>query len=224
MVREGATGEPVNLLSIQELMSVNAMVKVVRRHAKTIPSVEVLLSEVLDQRKAEAAGIEALRALIRNLGRSSAAHLFDVNSGAPVLQLERAREEGAVAYFALPALTFPDLSKAIGKLVINDARNALSQREGPWLIVLDEISTFVGQQVLNLVNQGRSYGARVILSGQSFSDLEASVVAGGAPFLSQVLASVNTLVVHQLNSPADAELAAQYAGTFEKVEVTCPSC
>jgi len=215
-----AIGEPVDLLSIQELMSVNAMVKVVRRHAKTIPNAEILLSEILDQRKAEAAGIEALRALIRNLARSSAAHLFDVNSGAPVLQLERAREEGAVAYFALPALTFPDLSKAIGKLVINDARNTLSQQEGPWLIVLDEISTFVGQQVLNLVNQGRSYGARVILSGQSFSDFEASVVAGGAPFLSQVLASVNTLVVHQLNSPADAELASQYAGTFQKVEVT----
>ena len=215
-----AIGEPVNLLSIQELMSVKVMVKAVRRHAKTIPNADSLLSEVVDQGNAENAGIEGLRALIRNLARSSAAHLFDVNGGAPVLQLDRARDEGAVAYFALPALTFPDLSKALGKLVINDARNTLSQRDGPWLIVLDEISTFVGQQVLNLVNQGRSYGARVVLSGQTLADLEASVMAGGAPFLNQVLASVNTLVVHQLNSPADAELAAQYSGTYQKVEVT----
>lgn len=215
-----ATGASVDLLGIQELMSVQAMVRAVRSHAKTIPNAEALLAEVQDQLNAEKAGIEGLRALIRNLARSSAAHLFDVNSGAPVLQLDRARQEGAVAYFALPALTFPDLSKAIGKLVINDARNTLSQEEGPWLIVLDEISTFVGQQVLNLVNQGRSFGARIVLSGQSFADLEASVVAGGAPFLNQVLASVNTLVVHQLNSPDDAELVAQYAGTYQKVEVT----
>ncbi|MBE0580513.1 MAG: TraM recognition domain-containing protein [Devosia sp.] len=215
-----AIGEPVNLLSIQELMSVKAMVKAVRRHAKTIPNADSLLSEVVDQGNAENEGIEGLRALIRNLARSSAAHLFDVYGGAPVLQLDRARDEGAVAYFALPALTFPDLSKALGKLVINDARNTLSQRDGPWLIVLDEISTFVGQQVLNLVNQGRSYGARVVLSGQSFADLEVSVLTGGTSFLNQVLASVNTLIVHQLNSPTNAELASQYSGTFQKVEVT----
>lgn len=215
-----ATGTSVDLLGIQGLMSVQAMVKAVRRDAKTIPNAEALLAEVHDQLNAEKAGIEGLRALIRNLARSSAAHLFDVHAGAPVLQLDQARQEGAVAYFALPALTFPDLSKAIGKLVINDARNTLSRQEGPWLVVLDEISTFVGQQVLNLVNQGRSFGARVVLSGQSFADLDASVGDGGTPFLSQVLASVNTLVVHQLNSPADAELASQYSGTYQKVEVT----
>lgn len=60
----------------------------------------------------------------------------------------------------------------------------------------------------------------MVLSGQSFADLEASVSSGGTPFLSQVLASVNSLIVHQLNSPTDAEMAAQYAGTFQKVEIT----
>lgn len=215
-----AIREPVDLLSIQKLMSVSAMVQAIRKHARGIPDAQALIAEINDQRGAEKAGIEGLRSLIRNLGRSSAAHLFDTGGDRPVLRLAQARREGAIVYFALPALTFPDLSKAIGKLVINDARLTLSQSDGPWLIVLDEISTFVGQQVLHLVNQGRSFGARVVLAGQSFADLEASVTSGGAPFLSQVLASVNSLIVHQLNSPADAELAAQYAGTFQKVEIT----
>jgi type IV secretory pathway TraG/TraD family ATPase VirD4 len=215
-----ATGKPIDLLTIQELMSVRSMVAAVRQNAKAVPNAQALLDEIHDQMSAEKAGVEGLRALIRNLGRSSVAHLFDTSSSAPVLQLSRARREGAVAYFALPALMYPDLSKAIGKLVINDARITLSQSEGPWLIVLDELSTFVGQQVLHLINQGRSFGARLVLSGQSFADLEASVVSGGAPFLNQILASVNTLIVHQLNSPADAELASQYAGTFQKIEVT----
>lgn len=133
-----ATREPVDLLSIQKLMSVSAMVQAVRKHAKNIPGAEALIAEINDQRAAEKAGVESLRSLIRNLGRSSAAQLFDTGGDRPVLRLAQARREGAVVYFALPALTFPDLSKAIGRLVINDARLTLSQSEGPWLIVLDE--------------------------------------------------------------------------------------
>jgi hypothetical protein len=214
-----AIGEPVDLISIEKLMSVGEMLKAVRKHRKVIPNAEALIEEITDQQAAEEAGIESLRGLIRNLGRSSAAPLFDTRGDRPVIRLTDARREGAVVYFALPALRFPELSKAIGTLVINDARLTLSEN-GPWLIVMDEISTFAGPQILNLINQGRGFGARVVLAGQSFADLERSVADGGESFASQLLASINSLIVHQLNSPADAELAAEYAGTTEKMEVT----
>lgn len=136
-----------------------------------------------------------------------------------MIRLPDARRDGAIVYFALPALRFPELSKSIGTLVINDARLTLSDN-GPWLIVMDEVSTFAGPQILNLINQDRGFGARVVLAGQSFADLERSVASGGDSFASQLLASINTLIVHQVNSPADAELAAEYAGTTEKIEVT----
>lgn len=214
-----AIGEPIDLISIEKLMSVGEMLKAVRKHRKVIPNAEALIEEITDQQAAEEAGIESLRGLIRNLGRSSAASLFDTRGDRPVIRLSDARREGALVYFALPALRFPELSKAIGTLVINDARLTLSEN-GPWLIVMDEISTFAGPQILNLINQGRGFGARVVLAGQSFADLSRSVASGGDSFASQLLASINSLIVHQLNSPADAELAAEYAGTTEKIEVT----
>lgn len=214
-----AISEPVDLISIEKLMSVGEMLKAVRKYRRAIPNAEALIAEITDQQAAEEAGIESLRGLIRNLGRSSAAPLFDTRGDRPVIRLPDARRDGAVVYFALPALRFPELSKAIGTLVINDARLTLSEN-GPWLIVMDEISTFAGPQMLTLVNQGRGFGARVVLAGQSFADLERSVASGGDSFASQLLASINSLIVHQLNSPSDAELAAEYAGTTEKMEVT----
>lgn len=37
-----ATGEPVDLISIEKLMSVGAMLKAVRKHRKAIPNAEAL--------------------------------------------------------------------------------------------------------------------------------------------------------------------------------------
>lgn len=215
-----AIAEPVDLLTLGNLLSVNAMTAAIRRNKHRIPNAQALLAEVQELRVAEEAGVESLTGVIKNLARSSLSPLFDTRSGRPVLKLSEARQIGAFAYFALPALVYPDLSKNLGQLIINDIRSTLASAKGPWLIVLDELSTYSGEQVLSLVNQGRGFGARVVLLGQSFADLETVNHIDGKTFRNQILASVNTVIVHRLNSPDDAELAAQIAGTYAKPELT----
>lgn len=58
------------------------------------------------------------------------------------------------------------------------------------------------------------------LLGQSFADLESVEGIDGKAFHNQILASINTVIVHRLNSPDDAELAAQIAGTYAKPKIT----
>lgn len=215
-----ALGEPIDLASLGGLMSVNAMIAAVRRHKNSIPNAQALLDEIQDQRAAEQAGVGSLTGIVKNLTRSSLAHLLDTKTGRPVLRLAEAKEVGAVVYVALPALTFPDLSKALGQVFINDIRVTLASSTGPWVVAFDEISTYAGKGLLNLVNQGRSFGAKIVMAGQSFADLERSVNEQGGSFRNQILGSVNTLIVHRLNAPEDAELGAQFAGTYLKPETT----
>lgn len=215
-----AIGEPVDLLTLGHLLSVNAMTAAIRRSRHRITNAQALLTEVQEQRAAEEAGVESLTGVIKNLARSSLAPLFDTHSGRPVLTLPEARKAGAFVYFALPALVYPHLSKGLGQLIINDIRLTLASGRGPWLIVLDELSTYSGEQILSLINQGRGFEGRVIILGQSFADLETVDHADGKAFRNQILASINTVVVHRLNSPDDAELAAQIAGTYAKPELT----
>jgi len=215
-----AIGEPVDLLTLGNLLSVHAMTAAIRKNKHRIEDAQALLTEIQEQRKAEEAGVESLTGIIKNLARSSMAPLFNTGSGRPVLTLPGARENGAFVYFALPALVYPDLSRGLGQLVINDIRLTLASGHGPWLIVLDEISTYSGEQILSLINQGRGFDARVVLLGQSFADLETVDHVDGKAFRNQVLASVNTVIVHRVNSPDDAELASQIAGTYAKPELT----
>lgn len=215
-----ATDTALDLLALGELSSVNAMVAAVRKNRHKIPDAQTLLTEIQEQRKAEEDGVESLLGTIRNLANSSMGPLFDTTGGRPVLKLSEARQSGAFVYFSLPALIFPDLSQSLGRMIINDVRLTLATGKGPWLIVLEELSTYSCQQILALVNQGRSFGARVLLLGQSFADLEKAEDMDGKAFRNQILGSVNTAILHRLNSPDDAELAAQIAGTFLKPEVT----
>lgn len=215
-----AIGEPVDLLTLGNLLSVNAMTAAIRRNKHRIANAQALLAEVQEQRAAEEAGVESLTGVIKNLATSSLAPLFDTRGGRPILTLPEARNSGAFVYFALPALVYPDLSRGLGQLIINDIRLTLASGRGPWLIVLDELSTYSGEMLLSLVNQGRGFDARVVLLGQSFADLEAVNHVDGKAFRNQILGSVNTVIVHRVNSPDDAELAAQIAGTYAKPELT----
>jgi len=215
-----AIGEPLDLLTLGNLLSVDAMIAVIRKNKRRIPDAQALLLEVQSQRAAEDAGVESLIGTIKNLTQSSLAPLFDAGGGRPVLTLPEARGSGGFVYFSLPALAHGDFSKDLGQLVINDIRLTLAGGREPWLIVLDELSTYSGKQILSIVNQGRGFEGRVVLLGQSFADLESVEGIDGKAFRNQILASINTVIVHRLNSPDDAELAAQIAGTYAKPEMT----
>lgn len=109
-----AIGEPLDLLTLGNLLSVNAMTAAIRQNKHRIPNAQALLLEVQSQRAVEEAGLESLIGTIKNLTQPSLAPLFDTRGSRPVLTLPEARGYGAFAYFLLPALVHGDFSKDLG--------------------------------------------------------------------------------------------------------------
>lgn len=212
-------GKPIDLLSVSQHLQPSELMRAIRKHRKKFPEPDRLMNRVA-QMSAHEKELVGLTGLVDPLIESSLAALFDTRSGRPVLNLRQAREEGAVVMVSLPPLRYEDAARSVGHLFISDLRATLTLSKKPWVIVLDELTSFSGPTVLNLVNQGRAYGARLVLGTQSFADLNRSVQSGGEAFADQILASVNSLVTHRLNSPNDAELAARITGTFLKEELT----
>ncbi len=143
-------------------------------------------------------------------------------SKAPVLTLEKALGEKAVVYFCLQPLAFPAYAESLGKLIINDIKSLaaaqLESREPVKLYtIFDEFSVFAGDQIVNLINQGRSAGVHAVLSTQSLSDIERK---GGEALLGQILNNCNNYLIQRQNNPKDAEILANVIGTHDGFQIT----
>jgi len=167
--------------------------------------------------------IESLIAEIDNIAKSELGHLFDCSQG-KVIELRKAIDEKAVIYVGLQPLAFPSYAETLGKLFINDLKSLLSEQLRhaevtpiPLMMLFDEFSVFAGEQVINLINQGRSAGAHAVLSTQSLSDI---IAKGGDSLLGQVLNNVNNFIVLRQNYPPDAETLASVVGTCNDVQIS----
>jgi conjugal transfer pilus assembly protein TraD len=56
------------------------------------------------------------------------------------------------------------------------------------MMIFDEFSVFAGDQVVNLINQGRSAGVHAVLATQSLADIQKK---GGGALLGQILNNTN---------------------------------
>jgi hypothetical protein len=131
--------------------------------------------------------------------------------------LAEAMQSGAVVYFALPSLLYPSFAKTLGKLVINDLKTVIANHRPQMMCAFDEFSVFAGDQVLNVVNMGRGFGAHTIFGTQGFADLELS---GSPKFKNKLLNCVNTLIVHRVNDVETAEECSAWIGTKQGFSIT----
>lgn len=177
------------------------------------------VQELTNKRK----DIESLIAEIDNIAKSELGHLFDCSQG-KVIELKKAISEKAVIYIGLQPLAFPSYAETLGKLFINDLKSLLSEqlRDAqitplPLMMLFDEFSVFAGEQIINLINQGRSAGAHAVLSTQSLSDI---VAKGGQALQGQILNNVNNFIVLRQNYPPDAETLASVIGTKNDLQIS----
>ena len=228
-----------DLITLADYMSVKALSTLIRERTDQIgDEAKALALEVNEQQAAEP-HVESLRAEIRNIARSEIGHLFklpaedkvgdDHHDGiaVSVLELPKAIEEGAVVCFCLPTLQFPSLAKVLGKIVINDFKAVADAQLGkaeaerrPMYAIFDEFSVFAGEQVLNVINMGRSAGVHAVLATQSVADLGRATPETPDHFIRQVVSSCNNYLVHRLNAPEDAKMVAELIGTKDGIEHT----
>lgn len=208
---------PVSLPTVADYLTTNAMLELVHKNAEKIgkDAAKALAAEIASHQGESEKNAVNVKSIINNLMGSDISGLFRDEGPGQTLSLTSALRANAVVYFGLCPLVWPEQSRNLGKLIINDLKASLAEARVPTvLVVFDEFGVFAGEQILNFINQGRSFGANAILTAQSLADIARSIGgAEGHDFAKQVIANVNTYIAHRLNEPDDALAFANLAGT-----------
>ncbi|MCB9995152.1 MAG: DUF853 family protein [Rhodospirillales bacterium] len=217
-------GIACNLVSLSQHLDFKRLKALIREHEAHLPDAQALMDELLGQQEASE-HISSVIAEIRNFTASEIGALFKIEEGKETLTLQDILEKGEIAYFCLPALEFPSMAQTLGRLIINDLKATMAQQlttGGPKKLyaIFDEFSVFAGEQVLNVINMGRSAGIHAVLSTQSLSDIASGRKENADHFINQVVGNCNNFILHRQNSADDAEKLASIIGTTNQLEYT----
>lgn len=157
-----------------------------------------------------------LRADIANLAESDISHLL----GAKGFNIAEALAGGKTVYFGLSPAQYSKVAPALGRLIVNDLKAATMIDRRTTLLVFDEFSVFPGDQILHILNQGRSFGLCTVLTVQSLSDIGRTLGSEAEAFTRQVLGNCNNFLIHRLNTPDDADYTAKLIGTYGTIDWT----
>lgn len=121
------------------------------------------------------------------------------------VDIYQALRENAAILFILDSLGKPEMSKQIGRLVILDAKKAVSKLFGEdtsrKFFIFDEFNVYASDIVIDLINKSRSAGVTVIPAFQSLSDL---TKAAGEAFRDQVIENCNNYIIMRQNAANNA--------------------
>ena len=215
-----AIGAEVGLIELADTLKRSQLIGAVREAVQneqlSEEQAKALMAEIDEQEAAEK-HVEGIAAEIRNLARSEVGHLF---SGAG-LKLGPALDAGAAVYMGLSPLQYPALASLLGKLIVNDLKATLDpSNRRPVLVVFEEFGVFAGDQVLNVINQGRSAGVCAVLTVQSVADIGRTIATNPDHFIEQVFSNCNNYLIHRVNSAKNAEQLAAIIGTRESHQMT----
>ena len=205
----------LDLSTLSRYLKPHALYGLAREYQRSdwIPLIEVLETQLPD--------IQSLLSEIENMVQSEIGHLFKTEEQGSIT-LEQVLEEKGVIYFCLQPLCFPTYAETLGKLIINDLKSLMAaqlqrEKKTDTMMLFDEFSVFAGEQVVHLINQGRSAGVHAVLATQSLADIQ---IKGGDALLGQILNNTNNYIIQRQNNPSDAEILANIIGTKDNFEVT----
>jgi conjugal transfer pilus assembly protein TraD len=203
----------VDLRTLAKYLRVDALYQLARDNKNVdVRKIDLIADNAQD--------VSSLLSEIENMANSEIGELFNCSSG-KVLCLEDAIAENAIVYFCLQPLSFPAYAESLGKLIINDLKALAasylnrSMRKNIYCI-FDEFSVFAGDQIINLINQGRSAGIHAIFSTQGLGDLNSV----GDSFRQQVISNCNNFIIMRQNDSEDAETIAAIIGTKDTIALT----
>ena len=172
--------------------------------------------ENIDMAKSSGKIAEGAAARFSTIAESDIGSLFDKDG----IDIYTAFEENAIILFILNPLIYPEISPLFGRLLLIDAKKAVSKLFGTGrrtFFIFDEISSYASNSMLDLVNKSRSANVTCILATQSLSDLDST---NGTYFKEQIIENCNNYIVLRQNSSVNAEHWAGILGTRNTMEVT----
>ena len=171
----------------------------------------------LDLIKASGKITENAGARFATIAESEIGTIFDEDG----TDIYTALESGAVILFVLNPLKYPETSIAMGRLILIDAKQAISKMfsntKRRSFFIFDEINVYASTVLIDLINKSKSAGVTCIPATQSLADLEA---IAGESFKQQIIENCNNYIVLRQNSFASAEEWAKTLGTRETMQMT----
>lgn len=131
-------------------------------------------------------------------------------------------KENKVFLLVLDPLAKKELSGAVGRLAVIDAKKAISkiykeENKKRSFFVFDEFNVYASESVVDLVNKSRSALVTSILAMQGLSDLDQ---AAGFNFRNQVLENCNNYIVMRQNTSTNATEWEKTLGDYETFQMT----
>jgi len=174
-------------------------------------------SENIDLAKTSGQVAQSSTARFSTIAESEVGQIFDDNG----IDILTALKENAIIIFILNPLIYPEVSPAFGRLVLIDAKKAVSNLFNNQIkrtfFIMDEINVYASTVLTDLVNKSRSANITCMLATQSLSDLDQ---ASGESFKEQIIENTNNYILLRQNSGINAEHWANILGTKETMEVS----
>lgn len=193
----------------------------------------LLLSETLENRKTiTLAEHEQNVEIIKTAGKIANAALARFATTAEAEEGQIFDETGTDIYsnlkqnkvflLILDPLSKKELSAAVGRLAVIDAKKAISkifrdEQKKRSFFIFDEFNVYASEAVVDLVNKSRSAEITSILAVQGLFDLDQ---AAGYNFRNQVLENCNNYIVMRQNTAANAQEWARILGDYETFEMS----
>lgn len=124
-----------------------------------------------------------------------------------------------IILFVLNPLLYPDTSALMGKLVLIDCKQSVSQlfsTTNRKFFIFDEMNVYASDTLIDLVNKSRSAKVTCILATQSLADLDKV----SSEFKQQVVENCNNYIIMRQNSPESASQWGETVGTQKSMGVT----
>lgn len=135
------------------------------------------------------------------------------------INITTALSNNDVILFILNPLLYPDTSALLGRLILIDSKQAVSNMfgsESRKFFIFDEVNVYASTVLLDLVNKSRSANVTCLLGTQSLADLEAV----SPQFKEQTIENCNNYIVLRQNAYEGSEAWAKTIGTCENMHIT----
>lgn len=150
-----------------------------------------------------------------SLAESETGNIFNGDG----INVTSAMKNGDVILFILNPLLYPDTSSLLGRLVLIDSKQAVSNlfdSKVRKFFIFDEINVYASSVLLDLVNKSRSANVTCLLGTQSLADLEDV----SPQFKQQTIENCNNYIVLRQNASQGASEWSETVGTYETMKMT----
>ena len=152
---------------------------------------------------------------------SSYGEFFDTTDKTNIINLRTSILNNELILFLFDASTYPEDTKKIAKMVINDINSCFSSFDKftPALCVFDEFASYASSNLAETISLQRSQGMHAVVGTQSIATVKLKS-SDSRRIAEELVACCNTFIIHALNHVEDAELFAKVIGIEDSMQYT----